>query len=355
VSNAGNHGVFVWHELMTADPEAAATFYRNVVGWETRPWGHHVAYTLCVAPVGPVAGIMALPEDARAMGAPPAWLSYLGTPDLDATIAHATGLGGRVLKGATAIEGAGRYAVLADPQGASFGVYAPTQSSAQPAMGKGQFVWHELATDDIEAALGYYRALFGWSEVHRMDMGAMGPYVIFGREGVQLGGVYRRPAGQGGGASWLAYTHVASAEAATAAAVAAGARVLHGPADVPGGRISMLVDPQGVAFAVHSATMPAAEPASSGAQSRPKSAPRAKPKATARRKTPARVKEAAKRKAPARAKAAAKRKAPARANLAAKRKATAKRKLAAKRGKPARKRTARQARARGRAGARKHR
>jgi predicted enzyme related to lactoylglutathione lyase len=189
---------------MTNDPEAAAGFYRTVVGWETRPWGHNVAYTLCVAPSGPVAGIMALPEDARAMGAPPAWLSYVGTPELDATVAHATGLGARVLKGATRIEGAGRFAVLADPQGASFGVYTPEQSSAQPAVASGQFVWHELTSDDIDASLGFYRALFGWGEMHRMDMGAVGPYVIFGSDGVQRGGIYRRPPGQAGGAHWLA-------------------------------------------------------------------------------------------------------------------------------------------------------
>ena len=323
MSNTMVRGQFVWHELMTTDPEAAAGFYRAVVGWETKPWGKNMAYTLCVAPAGPVAGIMALPDDARATGAPPAWLSYVGTPDLDATIAHATGLGARVLKGATAIEGAGRYAVLADPHGAAFGIYTPAQSGPQPAVAEGQFVWHELTTSDVESALGFYRALFGWGEMHRMDMGAQGPYVIFGSDGVQRGGAYRNPPGDAGGARWLAYTQVANTGAATTVAIKSGARVLHGPADVPGGRITMMLDPQGVAFAVHSARVEAKPAAAAKKQPAPKakSAPKAKPapkkKAAPKRKAAARSKAAPARRRPA-AKKAAKRTAAKRSKTARK-------------------------------------
>lgn len=346
MSSTGIRGVFVWNELMTTDPEGAAAFYRAVVGWETRPWGHHVAYTLCVAPAGPVAGIMALPEDARAMGAPPAWLSYVGTPDLDATISHATGLGGRVLKGVTVIEGAGRYAVLADPQGASFGIYTPVQSSPQPAVGAGQFVWYELTSDDIDASLGFYRALFGWEEMQRMDMGAAGPYVLFGSGGMQRGGLYRRPPGQGG-ANWLAYVQVPSVESATAAAVAAGARVLHGPADVPGGRITMMLDPQGVAFAVHAPAKSAARPAAATPKAKAKA--KAKVKVKAKAKARARVKPAARRKGAARRPSAPKRK------PAARKRPVAKPRTSAKRTVKSRRKTTGRPPARRRAAARKHR
>jgi len=313
VSTTSNRGLFVWHDLMTTDPAAAAGFYGKVVGWEMKPWGHNVPYTLCLTAQGPVAGIGALPEDARAMGASPYWLGYVATPDLDATIAQATGLGARVLKGATVIEGTGRYAVLADPQGATFGVYTPAQPAPAPAGGRGQFVWHELTTGDVEAALGFYRALFGWSELNRMDMGAMGPYVIFGSDGVQRGGVYRRQEGSGSGSYWMAYAHVPSADAAARVATRSGARVLHGPADIPGGRITMMLDPQGAAIAVHSARMeskpaPAAKPV---AKKKPAPQPKAKPapkrKAAAKPKAELKRKVAAKRKAaPARRKAAVK-------------------------------------------------
>ncbi len=311
MSTTSNRGLFVWHDLVTTDPAAAAAFYGKVMGWQMKPWGHSAPYTLCVTAAGPVAGIGALPEDARAMGASPYWLGYIATPDLDVTIAHATGLGARVLKGATMIEGTGRYAVLADPQGASFGVYTPPQPAPPPAGGIGQFVWHELTTGDVEAALGFYRALFGWSELQRMDMGAMGPYVIFGSDGVQRGGIYRRQEGSGGDSYWMAYANVPSADAATGVATGHGARVLHGPADIPGGgRITMMLDPQGAAIAVHSAKMtaqPAVKPAAKpAAVARPAAKKRVapKPKATPKKKAAAKRKAAPQRKVAAKGKAA---------------------------------------------------
>lgn len=344
MSTTTNRGLFVWHDLVTTDPAAAAGFYTRVAGWEMKPWGHNVPYTLCVTPAGPVGGIGVLPEDERAAGASPYWLCYIATPDLDATIAQATGLGARVLKGATAIEGTGRYALLADPQGAAFGVYTPAQPAPPPSGGTGQFVWHELACADIEAALGFYRALFGWEEMHRMDMGAMGPYLIFGSAGTQRGGMYRRPQGQAGAPHWMAYVHVPSADTATTVAVEAGARVLHGPADIPGGgRITMMLDPQGAAIAVHSAAMevraPAAQPAvrKKAAGVKPAAAKKVPAKKAAAKKAAARKgaakKAAAKRRAPAKKAAARRKPAPARRKSAAKkaaRRAAAKRRPAAR-------------------------
>jgi hypothetical protein len=44
---------------------------------------------------------------------------------------------------------------------------------------------------------------------------------------------------------------VADVPKATATAKKLGAFIMHGPADVPGGKITMATDPQGVMFAVH--------------------------------------------------------------------------------------------------------
>jgi uncharacterized protein len=340
VSNTSNRGLFVWHDLVTTDPATAARFYAKVVSWEMKAWGHKAPYTLCLTAAGPVAGISALPEDARAIGASPYWLGYIATPDLDATVAQATGLGARVLQGATMIEGTGTYAVLADPQGATFGVYTPARPAPPPPGGNGEFVWHELTTSDTDAALGFYRALFGWSEMHRMDMGAMGPYVIFGSDGVQRGGIYRRQEGNGSGPYWMAYAHVPNADAATTVAQQAGARVLHGPADIPGGgRITMLLDPQGAAIAVHSAKMEA-KPAAA-AKPAAKQAPAPMKKATPKKKAAPKAKPAPKRKAATKRKVATKRKAAAKRKVARVRRKAAARKAvkraAPKRGKPARK------------------
>ena len=64
-----SRGKFCWYELMTSDPDAAERFYRDVVGWGARDAGHpEMRYTLLTAGEVPVAGLMALPEEARAAG-----------------------------------------------------------------------------------------------------------------------------------------------------------------------------------------------------------------------------------------------------------------------------------------------
>src|SRR5438445_777479 len=154
-------GRFVWHELMTTDPDAAARFYPAVTGWKVQTWEHNPAYRLWTMGGAPMAGLMALPDHSRRMGTPPAWLSYVGVPDVDATVRQATSLGARTYAGPQDIP-VGRFAVLADPQGATFGLYKPSQ---QPVRGNdaaiGDFSWHELATTDCKAAWAFYRALFG--------------------------------------------------------------------------------------------------------------------------------------------------------------------------------------------------
>src|SRR5262245_40341350 len=135
-------GRFVWHELLTADPKTAAAFYSKVVGWKAQAWDKDPSYTLLVIDDRLMAGAMVLPEQAKAMGAPPNWLSYIGTPDVDATVRQAAVLGGKVLRTAADIPDIGRFAVLQDPQGAVFAVYAPAQApSDETTPGLGDFSW----------------------------------------------------------------------------------------------------------------------------------------------------------------------------------------------------------------------
>ena len=58
--------------------------------------------------------------DDRWHGAPPAWLGYVVVEDCDATFAKAKELGAHVIVPPNDIETVGRFAVVADPQGAVF-------------------------------------------------------------------------------------------------------------------------------------------------------------------------------------------------------------------------------------------
>jgi uncharacterized protein len=322
MSNAEILGRFVWHELMTTDTTAAAAYYPKVLPWRTAP-SNMPGYTIWMAGQTQVGGLMALPSDAAST--PPHWMVYVGTPNVDASCEKAQGLGARVCKAPTDIPNVGRFAVLADPQGATFAVFTPGGGPPPgPPPAQGAFSWHELGTTDVAAAVRFYGDLFGWTKGPAHDMGAMGVYQIFEQGGQMAGGICNVQ-GPSTPPSWLSYVHVADANRAVAAAKSGGGRLLHGPMEVPGGSwIALLMDPQGGAFAVQEAPRPASQP--KAAAQAPKAAPAASPtKAAPAAAKPAAAKPAAK---PAAAKKKAAKKAPAKKKPAKKK--AAKKKAAKK-------------------------
>jgi hypothetical protein len=249
-----NRGDFIWEELLTTDTKSAARFYAKVAGLKTAPSNVNRSYTTLVSSGGPMGGLMTLPDDAKKMGAPPTWMSYISTENVEETSRHAESLGGKVLKPASDVGDGGRFAVLQDPQGASFMIYASSRP-LQPAstVPIGGIYWHELITTDYQAAFRFYEQLFGWKIASDMNMGDIGVYRIFGTPTMPngAGGIYTKPPQQPGPPAWLPYIHVASVEKAVDVAKSLGAQIMHGPADIPGGRIAIGMDPQGAMFAVH--------------------------------------------------------------------------------------------------------
>jgi predicted enzyme related to lactoylglutathione lyase len=318
MSNADIRGRFVWHELMTTDPDAASEFYSSVVPWTTQDSGMP-SYTLWMSGKNRAGGLMALPEDDTS-GTPPHWIIYIATPDVDETVEQAQKLGGKLLKPASDIPNVGRFAVLSDPQGAAFVAFTPSPGSGEGVSaggGPGDFGWHELSTIDPEGALKFYAELFGWSKGAAHDMGEMGVYQLVSHEGKDVGGIYKAR-DNSTPPSWLSYVNVPDAAKAASAAKAAGGKILNGPMEVPGGSwIVMMLDPQGGAFAV-------VEPPKAAA-AKARKAVKGKAKAAASAPTPAQAKTAANAAGPESAPEAAKagsKKAPAR--KAAARKAPAK-------------------------------
>lgn len=248
-------GDFIWYDLLTADTASAIAFYAHVVGWTTQDFpGAKGHYTMWVGSQGPLGGVMTLPEEAAKMGAPPHWMANVTITDLDASVARVKALGGKVYKEPEAIPTVGRFAVIADPQGAVLSLFQPEREmQAHDTTKAGEVCWNELATTDHEAALRFYSELFGWSLMESMDMGPMGSYLIYGKGGAPLGGMFRKPA-EMPVAAWVYYVHVDGLDAAIERATSRGAKLVHGPVEVPGGdRIAQLTDPQGAFFALHGA------------------------------------------------------------------------------------------------------
>ena len=250
-------GRFVWYDLMTTDPAAAAEFYTTVAGWGTDTWDGPVEgmppYKLFTANGNSFGGLMELSAAAREAGAPPHWLAYIAVSDVDATVERATELGGALLMGPQDIPTVGRFAVLADPAGAVFAAFTPENDAPGhdgPA-NLGEISWHELMTGNCDEAFEFYAALFGWDKGEAVDMGEAGIYQMFDRGGRPLGGIMNKPPEMPAGA-WNYYVRIDDLDAAVGRVSGNGGTVMHGPMEVPGGdRVAVCQDPQGAVFALH--------------------------------------------------------------------------------------------------------
>lgn len=245
---------FVWYELMTSDSKAAEAFYRKVIGWESKDAGipDH-SYTLFSAGPAMVGGLMPIPESARAAGARPGWIGYIGVDDVDAAAGRIKAEGGVLHHAPDDIPGVGRFAVVADPQGAAFalfhGVGEPPDApiaSEQP----GHIGWHELHAGDGVSAFAFYSRHFGWTKADALDMGPMGVYQLFATAGTTIGGMMTKTP-ETPMPFWLYYFNVDAIDAAIARTIESGGQVVMGPHQVPNGSwIVQCFDPQGALFAM---------------------------------------------------------------------------------------------------------
>jgi len=251
-------GRFVWYDLITRDPAGAKSFYGATAGWQARDWGDpEVGYAQWIARGAPVGGVVGLAPEMERAGFGTGWMGHVAVDDVDATAGRAVELGGRVVTPPTDIPTIGRYAVIADPQGAIVALVALDVEPQLPASPMDAAIaWAELHTHDADAAWSFYSALFGWQVATRMDMGEGWIYPIFRHQGdpedLWAGGIFdatRR--GAPVRPHWKFYVAVEGMDAALERIRAAGGIVAHGPDEVPGGgRAAEVADPQGGAFGV---------------------------------------------------------------------------------------------------------
>lgn len=244
-------GTFCWVDLATVDPGAAKGFYTAVFGWTARdlPTDLGPPYTTFAQDAQGVCGAYPL---APGQGGHPYWLSYVCVADLDATVAEAQTLGGKVAMAPMDVMEEGRLAVIQDPTGAHLGLWQPKRHQGATLWNApGAPCWNELQTNDLEAAAAFYQALFGWTL--KPYAGFMdGAYKIFVLDGGEVGGMLAICEDWGPvPPNWSIYFGVQDCDAAVAKAEWLGAKVLAPAMEVKGvGRFAHLQDPQGAVFAV---------------------------------------------------------------------------------------------------------
>lgn len=255
-------GSFIWYELMTTDPDAAARFYEPIVGWKVE--GHSdpdtsgMDYRLINrSDGGHAGGVLKLTDDMTKGGARPSWLGYLYVTDVDAAVAAIVADGGLSLMPAFDID-VGRIAMVADPQGVPHYVMTPNppggvkdaSSDVYDRYAEQRIAWNELYSPDLEAAKAFYSKHYNFAFNESMPMGPMGDYCFIDHGGEMIGAVMQKPAEVPVG-MWNYYIRVPEIDAATDKVRELGGQVFNGPMEVPGGDwIINGMDPQGAMFSL---------------------------------------------------------------------------------------------------------
>jgi predicted enzyme related to lactoylglutathione lyase len=111
-----------------------------------------------------------------------------------------------------------------------------------------QFVWYELVTSDIDAALAFYRPLLGWESQDFPGSGER--YAVISANGKGVGGIMALPAGMSE-PFWMGYIGTPDIDKAIVGFMAAGGKMHREPWEIPNvGRLALVADPQGAGLAL---------------------------------------------------------------------------------------------------------
>ncbi|MBT2406113.1 MULTISPECIES: VOC family protein [unclassified Streptomyces] len=145
---------------MARDLATAQRFYGAVAGWTFRPARLGEAFTVAELDGVPVAGIGALAAD---LGVPVAWTPYFAVDEADVAVDRIRERSGTIAVGPVSFETGGRGALVADRDGAVFGIWEGPVS-ADWRVGEGQApAWLELRTRNAFDAAIFYGEVLEWA------------------------------------------------------------------------------------------------------------------------------------------------------------------------------------------------
>jgi uncharacterized protein len=126
---AGVAGTLCWADLNTRDTDRAKQFYEALFGWTLSPGEKDMSGYLHIKSGDEFIG-GAPPATLMDPNTPPHWMIYLFAEDIAATANRAKELGAKVLMTPMKIQDVGEMAVIEDPQGAIFALFAAPKATA---------------------------------------------------------------------------------------------------------------------------------------------------------------------------------------------------------------------------------
>jgi len=221
-------GKFIWADLFTTDPVAAAKFYSGLFGWTTNSIDQNGRiYTVFSNGSRPVAGLA--PRHAANSKRPSRWISYIAVPDINATLALVAKAGGKVRAPARDFPDRGAQAIIADVDGAPVGLIQSTSGDTpdtEPA--PGDWNWFELYGKEPKAASAFYAHVFNYA-VSPDNRTARKNDFLLNSGDLPRGGVAPLPAREDATPGWLGVVRVASIDEALTRVTALGGEILVAP------------------------------------------------------------------------------------------------------------------------------
>ena len=151
-------GQFVWCDLLTSDVDAARKFYLGLFDWT---FAEQEDYTVILNRGVPIGGMVATEFKGKSNAY---WISYLSVENVDQAAERVINNGGTITMGPGKMINRGTFAAISDPGGAALVLLRsdsgdPDTSNPQ----SGDWLWHELWTDDMETAKLFYSRLADYS------------------------------------------------------------------------------------------------------------------------------------------------------------------------------------------------
>jgi predicted enzyme related to lactoylglutathione lyase len=174
----------------------------------------------------------------------------LSVSDVDEAVRASMAAGGAVYFEPKDVGRRGRFAVIGDPQGAVLAFARAAggdPDDVEPV--DGEWLWTELWTRDLEAAISFYSSLVGY-EVETVDTSVLQGYTVLRRDGRARAGVRQLP-WEEVLPNWLPYVRVTDPKATADRVESLGGRVLIAPVDsIRAGSVALIADPSGAVLAV---------------------------------------------------------------------------------------------------------
>ena len=243
-------GAPCWMDLVSSDPDASTRFYTALFGWTVRETPDLPGYRYFQLGDRAVGGVM---TNEAEWGMPDGWSVFLRTDDAAATAAAVREHGGTVLMEPMTVEPNGTFVIVRDPGGAVVSAWQPgTELGFGVLLEAGSPAHFELHTQSFDAAVGFYRDVFGWGDHVTEAPGFR--YATYAdmsqpRAGIMDDAASGMPEEE---PRWSVYLATEDADATVAQAVSLGATVLMAPEDTPYGRLAVLRDPTGAEFRLQS-------------------------------------------------------------------------------------------------------